>query len=187
MQKKVPALNSQQVGAIREPGLEETLEVTNPILPPSSHDLPPGVCTAARGPAEPRPQPLSPAQQRTPLTLPREAGTRFTLQQRHCWIKPPTVQSVLCMSLRVPILVLFLFICCSRTYMKHLVLHMTAWRSIWLLCPGLTLPRPASKQIKNLKTLAQRAWYCQGLQNTTETLKNFWWLFGGGRQLYVKT
>ena len=62
IQKRVPALNCQLVAVIREPGLEETLEVTNLIFPPSSHQLSRGVCTAAHSPEELRFQPLLPAQ-----------------------------------------------------------------------------------------------------------------------------
>lgn len=109
-QKRVSALTCQLVGAIREPGLQETLKATNPIFPLSTHYLSPGVCTAAHRPAEGRFQPLSPAQQCTPFTLPGKAGTSFTLEQRHCWIKTPPIQSILCISLRMLILVVDFFV-----------------------------------------------------------------------------
>lgn len=100
---------------IREPGLEGTHKIANPLLPVSSPDLSPGACRAAE-PAELRLQPLLPAQQCTPITPPRQAG------QRKCWIWTPPVQPTLWSSLKTGILLVdFLFICCSRPYVKHLV------------------------------------------------------------------
>lgn len=77
MQKRVSALNFQLVKAIREAGREGTREITYPLLPLSSPELCPGVCTAA----ELRFQRLLPAQQCTPITPPRQAGTEEMLNQ----------------------------------------------------------------------------------------------------------